>query len=391
MPTVQAYGDRKVQPTALPGVRLTAAQTPESLGAGLDLATARKDEAIAGFGAEVGGIGASLYAKHEQEARDQADLAVHLQATSDLSAQTTQQSIKLLNLNGKAASGPDSDQALTDWNTHADTIAATLSTDRQRQRFAQTRAASFDQLNTLRLRHGNEEGLKYTAQAADALVANKGDEAILNVNDPRTAMRALTDQIAAIKASGAALGQSPEVIQLRVGKTTTDTAHGLIMRALDNGNLPAAAAYYKELGPGTTADPGANLITGDKLGQIEKALLVGQAKSTGIREADTIIAAGGTLAEQLEKAKALGDGPRVVAEQRIEHAHGLQQQQALRTAEATLSQAYDTLTKSGGDLSRIPTSVQSTLATHMPALRAYANTLSKGEAVDFSSGSSDRN
>src|SRR5947209_703817 len=99
MPTVAVplYGPRRVQTEALPAARLTAAETPTSLGAGLAEAQAQRDQTIAG----VAGIGTHLATEEltramEEERQKQDDLVdlannnALAKATDDIAANAMQ-------------------------------------------------------------------------------------------------------------------------------------------------------------------------------------------------------------------------------------------------------------------------------------------------------------
>ncbi|HLX21625.1 MAG TPA: hypothetical protein VKR23_15880 [Gaiellaceae bacterium] len=375
MPTVSLYGARKVDATLIPGVRKSAAETPDSEGAGLDLANARQDTEIASLGQEGATIaGHALDAM--QTASAQADQVATLDAHNQLLDAKTgllwDPTSGALNVKGKAAVG-NVDPVLGQFDDAADAIADGLTNDKQKLAFQKLRDNERQGLNLDLERHASGQLQEYDAQTVAAFSDNKQNEAAANAQDPGRVGQALGEGVDALKAAAPRQGWSPEVLQQKVENFQTATLTGVIGRLLDNGQTASAKAYFDET---------KSLIKGDALGAIEKALQVGQAKSTGIQEADTIIGKGGTLAEQLEQAKQFPDKVREVVESRIEHANGLKVQAEHQQTETLLTQSYDALTKSGGDLTTIPPSVQATLAQHMPALSSYAKTLSKGDKVE---------
>lgn len=377
MPTVQLYGGQKVEPTALPGVRKTAAETPESEGAGLDLAQARGDETLAAVAGQGVALGASLVGHLREQARLEADQVAGMESMSDLSSFVDKRlydpATGAINVKGKAALGLP-EQVLEDFDTHASGIAQGLNTDEQRRTFDKVAASSRQSLELTLRRHTNEQMQAYEGATLQSLVVNKRNEAISNATDPRRVGQALTDAVTAIRQSAPRLGLPPEEVQQQVEAAQTATLTGVIGRLIDNGQVKSAQTYFDE-----TKD----LIKGDALGRIEATLATGQTRAEGQQKADAIIAAGGTLSEQLEKAKGLDPDVRQVVEQRIEHANALKAATDRATAEVTLRGAYDILDQTGGDYTQIPTSVIATLpGSERSALQSYGVRLAAGEKTE---------
>ena len=80
MPTVNAYGPRKVATEAIPGVRRTAAETPESEGAGFQQARAQALGQLGQVGSTVFGAARAVWQQHQeirlQEIKRADDIAV---------------------------------------------------------------------------------------------------------------------------------------------------------------------------------------------------------------------------------------------------------------------------------------------------------------------------
>ena len=140
--------------------------------------------------------------------------------------------------------------------------------------------------------HVDREMTQYADTQAKAGVALAASEAIQQAGNPLLVNRSL--------ATGAAIiqdqlkGQSPEAVQDAILGFTTAVHTGILDKLLTANQDQAAQVYYDQTKP---------QISGEAQAKIEQALEVGSLRGESQRQADAIRQAGGTPAEQIEKAR----------------------------------------------------------------------------------------
>ena len=376
MPIVARYGDRKVRTEALPNARKSAAETPTSRGAGLEEARAQTGQAIAATGSRVAGIGLQLFSELQEQERRRADEVALLNAETRLAKWETARIYDptkgALTVRGQEAfTLPE--QINGEFDTLAGEIQKGLGTDRQRAAFERVKAQRSVSLDATIRRHVYGEMQRYEGQELQSLVENATSTAIANALDPRRVDEELTRAVAAIKTHAPRLGMGPEQIAKQVETVQSATHVGVIERLLANDKTKAAAVYF---------DEAKEQISGDAMARVEKALEEGGLRATSQQQADTILAAGGTLTEQRDKVKAIDDPKlRDLVEQRIEHEANVREKIDRDRDEATLTSAYNILDKTH-DVRSIPVNVWAQLPGNQRAsLRAYAEHLVRGVPV----------
>lgn len=375
MPTVARY-TRQVDPAALPGARKTAAETELSTGAGLEQARAQKWGAVANLGGAIAQAGFQGQAQHDavaKQQRDQADDLVALDAANQLATWEIDHHNEILSTKGQAALGLR-DSVTKGFNTVADTLEQGLTSDRQRQAFARTRVQRGLSLHETVENHVTQQMAAFEASTVKATVESAAQLAIANALNPRRVGEELARAEAAQTAYAKRQGQPPEAVGRANAELRTSVHTGVIGRLLDEQQTGLAKAYYEE----TQAQ-----IDGDKRGPIEKALSAGTQRAAAQKAADEILAAGGTLTEQREKARAIADPEvRDDVQQRLEHEASVRAVAQRDTDEAQLTSAYNILDQGRG-VDAIPTSVWATLPGNARAsLRAYAEQQAKGTPVE---------
>lgn len=372
MPTVRK-GQRQVSTMALPGVRLTAAETPESRGAGLAIAKGRTTEAMGELGGTVGTLAYHEYSRIQQEERQKANQVALIAASNKLDAWE----LKTLHdpqagaLQKKGSDSFTLPEAIDqDFEKVSSEIEQGLGNEDQKLAFARLKAQRGGNVRMTVARHVAGQRQAFDASEFDATVKNKSSLAVANALDPRRAAQELSDGVTAIKAYGQRNGLGPEAISAQVNAFRSDTHIGIISNLLANEQTKAAQIYFEE----TKHD-----ISGDKLDDVTRALNVGTTRKRAQEETATILAQGGTLQEQRARAKQIDD-PDVQDEvlQRIEHEAGVRQAQEQQTERDNLNTAYNIVTQTH-DVSNIPPGLLSNLGAHQPALQSYADRLSRGE------------
>lgn len=384
VPTAQ----RQVDPTALPGARLTAALTPMAAGAGVAEAeaglaisrgrnTQMVGNAVARLGDTIEGAGA-VVGQIAQAERQRADEVALMDAENKLSAWERR---RLYDPQGGALAtkGRDSfglpETVAGEFEQVAGEIEKGLGTDRQRRAFARVKGNRSAQVDLTLRRHVLGEMQAYEAGELKAFVDNSLSDMAANATDPRRAGFELAKAVDAVKRSGPRLGLGPEQVEQQVEAVRTKGHIGVIDSLISQGQAGAARAYFEE-----TKDQ----ISGESLARVEKALREGTIRKQAQGAADKIIAEGGSLTQQRDKAKAIEDPDvRDNVMQRIEHEATVRDREQREQSENLLRGAYAVVEESGGDVSAIQPGLWAQLdAKDLAGIRAYARNIAKGEPVE---------
>lgn len=323
MPTVVKYGDkRQVATNALPGARLTAAETAISQGAGVAAENENKALVGARLGEGVRVIGQRLYAgeqaeiraEREREKREAKARAVRTNVTEGENSLFLFENkyyddpeTGVLNRQGKAAfSTPEEADAAYEQASAA--IAETMGTDEAKAMFEDIRVRH-RAANQLRVnRQVSNEMQKHEAGVLKARVEN-GVEETVKYNTTMTAdghfdlsagRKQLEDTIAIFRQGAKNLGLDDEVIAGQVLAMQTRAHEGTIDIFAANGNMRAAKAYYEE------AKALGQIETG-RQDEIDKTLKAGTTKKEAQIETERIVQMGGTDDEQLAAARKIDD------------------------------------------------------------------------------------
>jgi len=368
--------DRQVGIGALPGARKSAAATPASEGAGLQRAKADQALAVGQFGERVARVGLDAYSRMQAEERDASDQTALMAASNALSDWKNQ---RLFDPDAGAFTKKGKDAMPLPEELHADfikttsAIAAGLSTPAQRDAFARLQSQEWQSIDLQVRRHVFTEVQGYRADELKALVGNKADSAIKNALDPKLVAADLETAVSAIRTSGPALGLGPEAIDAQVKAVQSKTHVGVIAQLLALEKDGEAKDYFE-------ATKGQ--IAGEQLDQVTKALDEGTLRGQSQREADKIIAAGGTLTQQLEKAKDLEPKLRDLVEQRLEHESNVSDKAQRDNDEARQLRAYDVLDRTGDVLKIAPGDWAQFDGQARASMRAYAKARTKGETIE---------
>lgn len=375
MPTVPRP-QRQIETRALPGARLSAAETDLSTGAGVEEARGRKWSTI---GRSLGGaIGqtAGVLGEIATQERDKADQVALLGASNQLSMWENKRLYEpttgALSLKGKDAQGLPETIA-GEYTEVADTIESGLTTARQKAAFQRYRLNKQGEIDLTIRRHVFGEMKAYDSQETQSAVDNAINAAIINANDPRRVGVELGNALEVARGYAKRNGVGPEALEGQLDAITTKAHVGVIEQLLSQDKTAAANVYFEET---------KSQINGEQQARIEKALQVGTAKKAGQVKADEILGAGGTLTEQREKARAIEDPDvrdNVMA--RLEHESAIQDKTQRDLEEANLNRAYQ-IVDSSKSVDGIPADLRAQLAEHMPALRSYALSRARGVPVE---------
>lgn len=377
MPTVRTYGPPKVSSAPIPGVRQTAAETPLSMGAGVEQAKASKDLAAAGLGGQAASIGVGIYAEQQQAERDKADETASLNAETQLGQwvnhRVNDPDTGALTVKGKDAMGLPG-QVLPEFDQTASDIASGLTNDRQRMAFARVKANARLNLDGTLERHVFSERQKYDLGELNSFVETKTSTAITNANDLRVVGQALQDITDKLHVQGPRLGMGPEQLAAATRKAQTDFHVGIVERFLTEGQDKKAQAYFDET---------KTQIDGAEATKLEKALEVGSTLGDAQRQSDAIVQAGGTFKEQMEKVRAI-DNPKLrqAVQDQVEHRHDADASAARADMEAKSTDAFNIVDRTH-DIRGISPVVWATFnGATKESLRSYAEKLTKGEPIE---------
>lgn len=386
MPTVRR-AERTQTIGQLPGVRKTAAATAASEGAGAELALGRaeaakfgaevqRQEAIGQFGAMVTRVGAAMFADISEKERQAANQTALINADNRLSDWRNKRMYDAqsgaMNLRGKDAL-PLPEQIREEYNQVANEIEGGLSNDEQRAAFMRLRSQTWQGLDLEVRRHTFKEMNEYRAGELKTFLSNSVNAAQHVAHDPKLVQVELSKAVSAIRTQGPTMGMGPEMIDAQVRAVTSQTHTSVIDQLLADGNDKAASAYFEAAG---------GQIEGDKLDAVKKALEEGSLRGESQRKADDIIRQGGTLTQQLEKAKGLEGKLRDQVEQRLEHNAAVEERAQREASETASRQAYDLIDRSSSVDAIPPAQWASFDGSQRSAMIHYARLKAEGVPVE---------
>lgn len=220
---------QQIQPAALPGVRVSAAGTPESYGAQAGQTVAR--------------VGAALYDR-EVYAADHA-------AVMDAEAKASDQQLRILQdmrqyRGQQAATVPD--YALQDFDKSIGEIQKGLSNDRQRGLFHAVMQGRRQGLQRSAIAYANQETDKFQQEAFDADIAKSTDLARANAGDPFQVGLEKGNQKALIRQQAIRLGYADtEIEKNQLAQVHSRTNTEVIKGLLANGQDIKAQQYYDNM------------------------------------------------------------------------------------------------------------------------------------------------
>lgn len=260
---------QQVQAQALPGVRLQAAPSPESFGAG--------------FGQLASRVGMAVY---EQELRA-ADHAAVMEAETRAGQEQLRIMQGVTQLRGKhAAQAPlFAAQEFDKINTE---IAGSLHNDRQKGMYDSVVRQKRESLDRFALSHFNQENERFQEDTFKANISQSVDVARANADAPVQVAFEKDLQAQKVRERAARLGfdgtpQEQAEINATLSRTNTEVIKGL----LENGQDLRASAYYNQLKKG---ESGNKLeFTAQDRGAVENALLEGSTRGEAHRQTIKIL------------------------------------------------------------------------------------------------------
>lgn len=269
VPTVEKYDNPNVQAQVAPSVKAGSNPSLEAFGGGAVISQPM-EAANKGFGEAQDII--------NQHIKNADDIAV---TNADTQLGTLKNNIMFDPQNGyfkkqgkdALASLGDTQQSFTDG---VDNISNTLSS-RQQVMFRQKASTQAVDFNAQLQRHASQQSLAYDSQVTDASLANYGNQAVLNYQDPGQVNQAIENQKQVIMQHGQRNGMSDEAVQENIDKITSKTRTDVIQRMLANGDTETAQAYY---------DANKDKIAGMDAVGVEKSLHASQVLDTSLKTWD---------------------------------------------------------------------------------------------------------
>ncbi|MCX6539236.1 MAG: hypothetical protein NT151_09950 [Acidobacteria bacterium] len=360
MPTVRSY-QRQVGLAPLPGARLTAAETPESEGAGvalakgkLDVATAQGAEvkalgqaqtfgAIAGVAGKVANIGASVYADIVAKARKEANETALLGAKNQLdawkSAALYDEQKGALRVKGADALGLH-EKVMSAFNQTADAIGGKL-TPEQRPYFENLRSQEWSRIDLEVQQHAERETELVKTGEVATFQTNRVIEAVHYAANPKVFRASLDAGLASVDANASLFRMGPEQVAARKLEMTTAAHIGAIHNLVAQDQDSLAATWF------TAAK---DEIAPDKWDELQTKITEATTTQTAQRESDRIIASDLDIDGQRAEAKKLDGKVRDMTLQYVEHDWNVKKTKEHDQAAAQSLDAYNALEASGWNL-----------------------------------------
>lgn len=374
MPRVtQRYGGRKVGTDALPGVRKTAAETAASSGGGGDAVA----DVLVQAGSKFASQGVAMFSDIQQKERARADDVALLKASNQIDAwelaTLNDPKTGALNLRGEA-SFELPEKIDGEWRKLTGDIEKGLGTPRQRQAFQQLKAQRGQNIALNVRRHVAGEMRDFETQELRGTLDNAVSLAGQNFSDPKRVGQEIAKGDAAITLSAGHQGLGPEARKALLEGFHSSAHLTVIQNMLANEQDRAAGIYFEEV---------KGEIAGDKLDEVRKAIEIGGRKRDAMQQADDILKAGGTLAQQREKAKAITDpDTRDMVMGRLEHEDAVNEKTERDTKEKVSLDAVNIVERTGR-FDAIPASLLSQLSEgQRSSLRSYALQKARGIPVE---------
>jgi len=372
MPVARKY-NRQAQTAALPGARLTAAETAESLGA----RSGQRSQAIARLGATAANIGIDAYTRIAASERKKADDLALLDASNKLDTWEldTLHDPQHGALNTQGQASFDLPEKIDEqFMQVTGDIEKGLATPEQKLAFQKMKAERHGNIAISVRRHVAGEMQTYRANTLKATVQYAQSLAITNALDPRRVGEEMQKGVDAIRLHAPELGVTGEALDQQVRDFQSSVHVGVINNLLANEQTKKARIYYEEK---------KGEIAGDQQDAMEKMIRAGTVKGDAQQATAKILAEGGTLTEQRAKAKAIDD-PDVQDEvlQRIEHEDAVRENVKRQGDRELLRGVYDTIDKTK-NVASIPANIWAQMdGSDRSAAREYAHRLAKGEPIE---------
>lgn len=357
MPIVPATRLPSVAPAPLPGVRVSPEAPLEAFGGGaanrqIDLAPVTE-------------LARNIF---EDEKR-KADQTAVLAAAGKASELETALTIRTKQRKGQDAfAAPD--EVADEWTKATGDIEKSLTTDTQRQAFAQIKSSHWRELNAAVQTHVAAERQQYDAQVTDTYLASERNAAIENYADPARVALAVENQQAAITDHLNRIYNRqipPGLLEQQKAGAASATFVGVIDRMLANENDLQAKAYYDRV---------KDQIQGEARTKIEQALEAGSARAESQRRADTILARSKSLGDAMQEVRGIQDAKvRDMTEDRVKRDFAERAADKRATDEARMQEATNIIERTR-DFTKIPPSMLVNLSIEeRKSLRDYAEKL----------------
>jgi len=380
MPRVQRYGERRVDPTPLPGVRGTAAETELSTGAVLSREKAQTAlvqgaavQPLENIGLQILNEQARKNLQAKEEAKRDAEELQRIEwdkQGSDWENKALYDPEKgALTRKGKDAMGVPED-VLSGYDQQTAEMGKSIVDPKQRQAFEAMRLRRRMQLDLQLRRHTFGEMQSYLSDELKGMVDGRVQSAIAKgPSDPAMAREDLQTATDAIRSQGKKLGMGPEEINAEVGRVQTRVHQGIVDSLVAANRIDAAQFYF---------DEHKDQIGGEARAHIDATLKEGKLRVEEQSAGDTLTAKfPDDLDAQLAAARKQYSGEteeRVVRELK-DRANERSAAQQVKT-EKDMTAAANAIYAAGGKLSAVPAGLYASLSpSHRMVLDNYADSL----------------
>jgi len=253
MPVVPVYR-RQVSPTALPGVRKTAHETPESLGAGVELQKARTAETVAGIAQGLAQQTVGVAAQIAERERTSANKTTVLSFTNALKSkkaallQGTTAQPGALHLSGKDAQAAP-EKALADFDKAVAELGKTVMTPEAKAEFARISSSERIELEIALHGHAIEQGKKLQAEELVAFRQATIRDVGINAGNRLRVNQLVSEGEKQIRETLALQGHGAKTIQNEVDKFVSESIVTTIDSLVAQKKLADAKWWLKEFGP----------------------------------------------------------------------------------------------------------------------------------------------
>jgi hypothetical protein len=372
---------REVSLEPLRGGKRQYAATALSEGAGVEAARSDKLQQVGQQFDRLARIGINTYARIVEEERKAADETAALEFSNTLSAWRAKRidgPDGAMSLKGESAFTLPED-TVAEFNTVADQASLKASTPEQQRAMARIRSQELQTLQLQVNRHVAREKEAYHAQVLDNHVNTQVNQAIGSYNDPKLVAVHMQNAVTAIENSAQRMGWGPEAIAEKTRAITSTTHLGVISNLIAEERVDEAATHF-------AAHKGE--IDADKHDEVKRDLESTTTRKQSQKQADEIVAKGGTMTEQLEEVRRRFDSGQISAKVRDDTEARIRQHkndvdEAKRDADrANGLKAYNIIDRLGrrASMDAIPTPLLESLDGSMRAgLRSYVENLRQGQ------------
>lgn len=378
MPMVR-YGQRRLETRPIVGFKGTAAETPESLGAGLYEQQARTQQQVGAAASTAFGITAGemqrIATREKNRADDYAVMSQQNVASARLTDWLTNEKTGALTRKGQDARTlpQDFEEFFTKL---ANDTGGQLHNNEQRDAYNRWLQVQHQSNQASVARYALDQNTEFEAKELAAKKVNTVSGVAQNANDWGAAGQVLADGEAAVRRAAAYNHDGKETLDADLLALRTQAHGALIHRLLDLEKPNEARKYFEGV---------KDQIDGNTRGDLEKELQQAVDDNAALGTANKIIASTPDKKERLKQVDAIDKDAKLhdAVQRRVLLQNQLDDQAKDDLVKDTLNKAYTFIVGQGknADALKLPSEWQKTIAEHMPSLISFADSQARGRAV----------